>query len=126
MILKSCKSQWGGCSRDRRRSARYPVAGAVWFQWKEADGAQHAGSGVTHDIGKAGVFVESESLPPLATTIRLDVGLALDWSPNAMVRLRGVGDVRHLRSKACARSGYGAAVVFHIETSATEEDLAEE
>jgi hypothetical protein len=126
MILESYKSEWGGRSRDRRRSARYPIAGAVWFQWKEADGGKHAARGVTHDIGKGGVFVECESLPPIASALELNVALSLNWNQNATVRLRGVGDVRHLQSGACARNGYGAAVVFHMETPATEEDFAEE
>lgn len=126
MILQRYKSQWGDSSRERRHSARYPLAGAARFQWKEAGGARHAASGVTRDIGKAGVFIECESLPPIASALELDVALAINWNQDATVRLRGVGDVRHVHPGDCARSGYGAAMVFHMETPATEQDRAEE
>jgi hypothetical protein len=126
MISQRYKSQWGNSPQDRRRSARYPLAGAAWFQWKEAGGARHAASGVTRDIGKGGVFVECESLPVAASAIELDVTLAINWNQDAFVRLRGVGDVRHVHLGDCARNGYGAAVVFHMETPATEQNRAEE
>lgn len=121
MIPEGYKSEEGGCSKDRRLSKRYPIVGVAWFQWKESDGRRCTGSGVTRNIGKAGIFIECESLPPKAATLKLDVELPVNRSGSATLRLRGTGDVRHVQSALSAPGGYGAAVILHMETSATEE-----
>lgn len=126
MIPESYKAQSDGCSRDRRLTKRYPIAGIASFHWKASDGGHLTGSGVTRNIGKAGVFVECERLPGVASTLDLNVALLLDRDHDVTVRLRGAGNVRHIQSGTGVRSGYGAAVVFHMETPATEEGLAED
>lgn len=126
MISQDHNSESDGRSRDRRLTRRYSIPGIASFRWTAADGGYSTGSGVTHNIGKAGVFVECEALPTVASALELDVALSLNWNHDVTVRLRGAGHVRHIRSGAGVRGGYGAAVVFHMETPATEEDLAEE
>lgn len=74
-----------------------------------ADGGYSTGSGVTRNIGKAGVFVECEALPPVASSLELNVALSLNWNHDVTVRLRGAGHVCHVRSGVGVRSGYGAA-----------------
>ena len=103
-------------SGDRRQSARYPLIGTVSFQWKMADGSWCEATGLTGNIGKSGLFIECESLPPVACLLQLTVTLPTNWRPHTTLRLRGVGDVRHIRTEAPKALGYGARIAFRIES----------
>jgi|BarGraIncu00222A_1022003.scaffolds.fasta_scaffold319518_2 hypothetical protein len=46
-----------------RKTERYLISGTVRFQWLAANGEWEDAVGISSDIGKAGVFVESESMP---------------------------------------------------------------
>jgi len=102
-------------SKDRRQSVRYSITGTASFQWKAADGSWYEASGLTRNIGKAGVFVECESLPPVACLLKLIVTLPTDWRAHMTLRLRGAGDVRHIRTEASKIRGYGAFIAFHMK-----------
>jgi len=102
-------------SRERRKSARHLITGRVWFQWQTADGNWYGGVGTTRDIGKAGVFVASESTPPVASPLKLIVVLPTGWDSDTSLCLSGSGDVRHVRQKPSLTNGFGASAVFHTE-----------
>lgn len=102
-----------GKPNDRRKSARYYVAGAAWCEWLTADGRRHEGWGVTRNMGMVGAFIESDSLPPVGAVLTLVVTLRTKWQTCITVCLRGAGDVRHVQQGPCQASGYGASVAFH-------------
>ena len=52
---------------DRRNNVRYLITGTVWFQWLAADGNWYNGIGTTRDCGKEGLFIQSDSRPPMAS-----------------------------------------------------------
>lgn len=100
---------------DRRRIARFPIAGATSFEWKASDGKWHEASGVTRDIGKDGAFVSCDSPPPVASLLKLVVTLPSDSGLQGPVRLRGTGEVRHVRLDAMPERGCGACVEFGLD-----------
>ena len=100
---------------DRRQSVRYPITGAVEFQWQAKDGPWHDAIGTTCEIGKGGMFIESASIPPVASVVKLIVTLPAQSTSHASLQLSGVGFVRNLRQQAGQVLGFGASAVFHAE-----------
>jgi hypothetical protein len=100
---------------ERRKRVRYAVAGSVRFQWQSADCQWVDAVGTALDMGNAGVFVESASIPPLSSALRLIVSLPTGWSNNPVLQLRGSGYVRHVRREPGQPSGFGASAVFQVE-----------
>ncbi len=111
-----------GHSADRRKNARHLIAGRVWFQWQSAERIWFDGVGTTHDIGKAGVFVESESTPPVASVLKLIVVLPTGWKTDTPLCLSGVGHVRHVRQEPSQTKGFGASAIFRTEVPMSAEN----
>ena len=102
-------------SPERRRSARYPIAGTVSVRWKAPDGQWHHADGVTRNIGKDGVFIVCESGPNVASTVQLVVTLPTHSRAHGPVCLRGTGNVRHLQRDSMRAIGFGAGAEFQLE-----------
>jgi hypothetical protein len=100
---------------ERRKSARHMINGRVWFQWQTGDGTWRDGVGTTRNIGEAGVFVQSEFIPPVASTIKLIVVLPTGWETDTTLCLSGWGDVRHAPQEPPQTCGFGASAVFRKE-----------
>jgi hypothetical protein len=98
---------------DRRANLRYPISGLVQFQWRGADG--HDTIGVTRDIGKGGVFIESDSIPPVASVLKLIVTLPAESKGDVTLQLGGIGVVRNVGRGVCQKRGFGTSAVFHVE-----------
>jgi|SRR5664279_1078938 len=103
------------CPDDRRKTVRYLIAGAVRFQWLAANGEWEDVVGITSDIGKGGVFIETVSTPPIGSPLKLTVTLHPASKPNITLQLDGAGYVRHVRQEPSEPSGFGASAVFHVE-----------
>ena len=99
----------------KRKAIRHWITGVVQFQWRSADGQWHDALGMTRDIGKAGLFVESESVPPFSSALTLIVSLPAGWNKDIVPRLGGTGYVRHIRQEPSQPSAFGAAAVPHVE-----------
>ena len=113
---KLAKSAAADTHRDeRRKSVRHLITGRVWFQWQTVDGNWYDGVGTTRDIGKAGVFVQCESIPPVASTLKLIVVLPTGWETDTPQCLSGVGHVRHVPQQPRQKSGFGASAIFQKE-----------
>ena len=98
---------------DVRLNGRCLITGKVWFLWPGPDGQVFKGIGTAHDIGESGIFIETESIPPLASPLKLVVAFRAECETGVMVRLSGAGYVRHVRLEACRASGFGAWAVFY-------------
>ncbi len=57
---------------DRRRHIRYSLKGTVNFCWKD-EGGLRQGEGFTREVSEAGMFVLTDTCPPVGATARLDV-----------------------------------------------------
>ena len=100
---------------DNRKSARYLITGMVQFEWQAAGGQWYDGIGITRDIGKGGVFIESDSIPPVGSPLKLTAILPSESRPNISVQLGGTGYVRHVRRQGYPTIGFGASAVFRVE-----------
>jgi len=109
---QGAENELGG---ERRRSTRYQIRGAAWFQWETDAGHLREGMGVTRDIGKAGAFIETPEKPPVGARLKAVVTIASDEKDPMRARLCGAGDVRHVQPGGEAGGGFGAWVVFHTE-----------
>jgi len=99
--------------RQRRQSARFLLAAAVRFEWRAMDGEWHKAVGSTRNISKAGAFIETGTLPPIGSAVRMVATLPTKWTADGVLRLRGAGDVRHVRQIDTV--GFGASVVLRLE-----------
>ena len=79
------------------------------------DGRWHDGIGITRDIGKGGVFIESDSIPPVGSPLKLTVTLPSESSRNMILQLGGAGYVRHIRQEPSQTTGFGASAVFDVD-----------
>jgi hypothetical protein len=100
---------------ERRNSARRLINGRVWFQWQAAEGNWHDAVGSALDIGEAGVFIESASIPPVASSVKLVVVLPNVWEADTTRCFSGFGHVRHVRQNPRQTSGFGASAVLRKE-----------
>ena len=64
----------GDRGRDRRQSSRLKLLGKALFQWESGDG-RHEAEGITRNVSKSGTFIETQSQPPLRTSLRVIVTL---------------------------------------------------
>ena len=103
------------CREDKRKSERHLIAGAVQFKWQAADGCWYEGIGITQNIGKGGVFIESDSTPPVAANVTLTVTLPAQSQPQITLQLGGTGSVRHVRRQQYPTNGFGVAADFRVE-----------
>ena len=100
---------------ERRKTVRYPSNGLVQFQWHARGGQTHDAIGTTRDIGKGGVFIESDSIPPVGSALIITVTLPAESITNVPLQLGGAGVVRNVRQESCQTIGFGASAVFHVE-----------
>jgi hypothetical protein len=105
---------------ERRKSVRYPINGLVQFQWRGADGQSYDAIGTTCDIGRGGVFIESDSIPPVASVLKLIVTLPAESKGDVTLQLGGIGVVLNVRRESRQAIGFGASTVFHVEVPTSE------
>ena len=106
----------GADPEDKRKSARHLITGMVQLKWHAVDGQWYDGIGITRDIGKSGVFIESDSIPSVRSPIKLTVTLPSQSTPNVTLQLSGSGTICHVRQGHNQPSGFGASAVFRVET----------
>lgn len=101
---------------DRRKAARYPIIAMAKFQRKDASGQWQEVSGISRDIGRVGLFIETEIIPPVAAHLQIRVVLPPQRAGGMTLHLSGVGRVRHHQRRPRGGSGFGASVVWHLTT----------
>jgi hypothetical protein len=103
-------------TEDRRRSTRYLIPALTSFRWETRDGHWDSAIGTTRDIATSGLFVESESIPPVDSVLQLIVTLPERSKFGTTIRLRGTAIVCHVQQEPCQTSGFGVVAVFHPES----------
>ena len=100
--------------RDERLRAVL-ISGTVRFEWQAVNSQWHDGIGIIRDIGKGGIFVESDSIPQVGSPLKLTAILPSESKPNISVQL--VARVRcAMRDGRNTRAiGFRASAVFHVE-----------
>lgn len=57
---------------ELRRAKRYRLAAPTLFLWAPQDGESHRGEGETRDINTFGIYVLTDSLPPIGARVQLE------------------------------------------------------
>ncbi len=58
---------------ERRTRTRYNLSAPVSFLWKNRGGSRHRGEGFTRDVCSGGVFVFTDTYPPLNAGLQIEV-----------------------------------------------------
>jgi hypothetical protein len=86
---------------ELRRARRYLLSVPALFTWAPPDGKPRNGKGVTRDINALGVYVQTDSLPPVGARVQMEILLpqAGGFQPrNALARRRHSSSMRERRS----------------------------
>jgi hypothetical protein len=75
---------------ERRTYERSDVSAPVKFGWDLSDGTQRQGTGITRDLSAGGLFVMTDDLPPVGTTIHFEVDLATSRLGSTTIRAKGL------------------------------------
>lgn len=110
---------WEGQS-DRRKAARFALRGEARFECETANGQRLDGRGVSRNLSRNGVFVETETVLPVASAVTVEVTLASGVGKGLGLRLHGMGEVRHIEAECAGTKGFGALVGFR--TNRTEHE----
>ena len=60
---------------DRRKGKRFRLRLAVLFSWRDAQGRLQSGEGWSRDIGSRGVYVRTDTAPPVGTLLEMNIFL---------------------------------------------------
>ena len=71
--------------------------------------------GTTRNMGREGVFIETGTLPPEASDVKIIVTFGCGGSDELRARLYGCGTVRHVQARITGNKGFGAWAPFHNE-----------
>ena len=102
--------------KDKRSIIRYSITGIVQFEWQAVDNQWYDGIGITLDIGKGGVFIESDSIPPVGSPLKLTLTLTSESTPNLnsqtywLLALFATYDQEPSQLR-----GFGTSAVFHVD-----------
>ena len=109
---------------ELRKARRYPLSAPVRFMWAPREGKPQTGRGVTRDINIAGVYVQTDALPPVGSRIQMELVLPRLGDTGPGMQLAGEGVV--LRSEPCSDTGvaaspggFAASIQFYPETTAS-------
>jgi len=75
---------------ERRRHQRHDLSAPVQFDWESLDYGPYHGSGITRNVSATGLFVMTEDVPPVGTTVHFEVDLKTSRLDSTVtVRARG-------------------------------------
>jgi hypothetical protein len=107
---------------DRRRRHRYDLRTQVRFSWEDLEGIYHREESLTRDISEVGIFVVTNSFPPVGTTVQFEVSFHSATAQG--VRIQAQGRVVRVENvdRSRAHDGFAAATetieVFNQELEA--------
>jgi PilZ domain len=96
---------------DRRQNQRFDLKAPVTYFWAEAENNQGTGHGITRDVSQSGLFVLTDSLPPVGTAIELELSFHLR---DKSLQMRANGSVVRVETKAGAGRAHGFAAVMKV------------
>lgn len=92
---------------DRRLHRRFDLTAPVTYSWKDRPGIRHSGRGTTRDVSECGLFVLTDSLPPVGTVIQFEVSFS--FRDDSRVQMRARGTVVRAETNATAEAVHGFA-----------------
>jgi len=71
---------------ERREHPRYGVRALVDFEWTD-EGVPHRGRGITRDISAKGMFIHSDSAPPIKADLEVEASFRTATEGRAELRM---------------------------------------
>jgi hypothetical protein len=102
---------------ELRRAKRYGLSAPALFMWAPQDGKPTNGKGVTRDINAIGVYVQTDSLPPVGARIQMEIVLPKLTDSKPGMHLQGEGVVLRCESGKATKSGFAASALFYPEAT---------
>jgi len=62
-------------TEERRKGKRFRLRLAVLFSWRDEQGRLQSGEGWSRDIGSHGVYVRTDTAPPIGTFLEMNIFL---------------------------------------------------
>jgi len=109
---------------ELRKAKRYPLRAPALFLWAlPQDGKPRSGKGVTRDINISGVYVLTDTLPPVGARVQMEIVLPKMADTGFGMRLHGEGVVhrsepRGSKGAGSSDEGFAASVHFYPEATA--------
>jgi len=101
---------------ERRGATRYPLQLAVRFSWKDMTGALHGSVGQSRDLNGRGIFVYSDLIPPIGSSVEMNVLLPHLAPTKRPAELHAEGRVVRVERGDSATHGTGFATMNHTVT----------
>jgi hypothetical protein len=109
---------------DRRLHKRFDLNAPVTYSWKDRPGIRRSGHGTTRDVSECGLFVLSDSLPPVGTAIQFEVSFS--FRDDSRVQMRARGMIVRVEANGSAETvpGFAASTkalwMYHTATKSAE------
>ena len=102
---------------ELRRAKRYLLSVPALFTWALQEKKPRNGNGVTRDINALGVYIQTDSLPPVGARVQMEIVLPklADSSPG--MHLQGEGVVLRCESGQATKRGFAASALFYPEAT---------
>ena len=94
-------------SMDRRIHTRFDLTAPVTYTWTEQDGICRTERGSTRDVSECGLFVLTDSFPPVGTVIQFEV--AFSFRDESQIRMKAEGKVIRVDADGSAKEAHGFA-----------------
>lgn len=102
---------------ELRRAKRYHLSAPALFMWAPKDGKPRNGKGVTRDINALGVYVQTDSLPPVGARVQMEIVLPKLADSRPGMHLQGEGIVLRCESGEATKRGFAASALFYPEAT---------
>jgi hypothetical protein len=96
---------------DRRQHKRFDLSASVTFSWEEPEGIHGAGRGTTRDVSEYGLFVLTNSFPPMGAVIEFE--MSFPFRDDSEIQMKAKGQVVRVEASG-AEMARGFAAVTRI------------
>src|ERR1017187_3239828 len=98
---------------ERRGGTRYPLRLVVIFSWKDEVGVVHGSEGHIRDLNGRGIYVQSGLIPPVGSSVEMNVLLPQLAPPKRPAELHDKGSVVRIDPDASESKATGFAAMTH-------------
>lgn len=96
---------------DRRQHNRFDLSAPVTYSWEQGS-IRSAGRGTTRDVSECGLFVLTESSPPLGAVIEFEVSFS--FRDDSQIQMRAKGKVIRVDADGTAKAVHGFAAATKV------------
>jgi PilZ domain len=96
---------------DRRQNQRFDLNAPVTYFWTKEENVQATGHGITRDVSQSGLFVLTDSFPPVGTAIELELSFHLH---DDSLQMRASGSIVRVEAGVGASGAQGFAAVMKV------------